>query len=470
MVARTRVSRRDFLRLGGIAAASAALAACVQPVAPAAPAPAAEEAPAAAAAEPVTLRVMGFEVAPEEQGTPLDQAYKKFLADFQAAHPEVKIESLETPPDADTQLLVDLAAGTAPDVWQHDGSTLARVIDSGYVLDMRKAIEVVPELDLDRFFPSVLAIHQRPDGAIYGLPNDFTPMVIYHNPEAYQKANVPLPTADWTWDDLLEKTQLLTLDKDGRNRTDPNFDEENVVQRGFRVRKWVFEWIYRTWENDSDVISPDGTTASGYLDSPASIEAIQFLADLMLKYKVAPMPSALDQMVQALGFNDRFLKGEFANFDRGHWELVGLRKSPEYKPERVAIVRQPARKNHATVIYESGWVVRGDVTGATLKAAAQFVEATTGRAYQDTKAITGIAIAANRASAEAAADNAEQPELERAFLAAVADGRPPYGSKFAKWPAVETILDSMMERILAGGVVADEVAAAVTEINRELGA
>jgi multiple sugar transport system substrate-binding protein len=462
------LSRREFLQWVGLTVGSAAFSACAMPaVTPVAVSPTATP----TTAPEVTLRVMGFEVPPEERGLPLDLAYKKFLADFQTAHPNIKIESLETPPDADTQLLVDLAAGTAPDVWQADASTLARLIDSGYVLDMRKVLELVPELNLDRFFPTVLEIHKRPDGALYGLPNDFTPMVIFYNPLSYQRANVPLPTSDWTWDDLLEKAQLLTLDSSGRNRLDPNFDEANVVQWGFRVRKWTFEWVYRTWQNGSDVLSPDGTTASGYLDSPESIEAIQFLADMVLKHKVAPTPSALDQMIQSLGFLNRFLKGEFANFDRGHWELVGLRGNPEYKPEAVAVVRQPKKKSHATVIYESSWVINGAVEGDNdkLKATGLFVEATTSRQYQDTKAITGIAIAANKESAEIAAEKAPNPEIERVFLEAVADGRAPYGALYAKWPAIETILDSMMERVLAGNAIKDEVLAAVTEINRELG-
>src|SRR6185369_16728889 len=93
---------------------------------------------AAQAQDDVTLNVVGFNVSLEEQGTPLDLAYKKFLSDFQDAHPGVTLNSLDTPPDFDTQLLVDLAAGTAPDVWHQDGSTLARLVDSGYVLDMRE--------------------------------------------------------------------------------------------------------------------------------------------------------------------------------------------------------------------------------------------------------------------------------------------------------------------------------------------
>lgn len=421
------------------------------------------------AQDAVELNVVGFVVPLEEQGTPLDEAYKKFIADFEAAHAGVTVNALETPPEFDTQLLVDLAAGTAPDIWNADASTLARLIDSGYALDMNECVALVPELNLDRFFPSVLAIHQREAGGpIYGLPNDFTPMVIYYSTKAFEKAGVEPPTAGWTWEEFRDTAQKLTLDANGNNATSPDFDPENVVQWGFRVRRFAFEWLYRVWENGSDVISPDGTTASGYLDSPETIEAITWLRDLVTEAKAAPAPTTLDQMIQQLGFLDRFLQGEFAMFDRGHWELVGLRSNPSFEEGSFKVVGQPQSADRATVLYESGFVVRADIPEEKKLAACQFVEAATSRAYQDTKALTGIAISANQEAAAAAIEVSADPEIEQAFFDEVEFGRAPYGSVYANWPTIEGLLDSMMERILAGGEVEAEVAVAVEEINREL--
>jgi len=423
----------------------------------------------ASAQDQVTLNVVGFVVPLEEQGTPLDQAYQTFIGGFEASHPGVTINALETPPEFDTQLLVDLAAGTAPDIWNQDASTLARLVDSGYVLDMNECVNLVPEFNLDRFFPSVLAIHQREAGGpIYGVPNDFTPMVIYYNTKSFENAKVAPPQAGWTWDDFVKTAQELTLDSAGRNRLDPAFDEANVVQWGFRVRKFSFEWIYRVWQNGGDVISPDGTTATGYLDSPESIAAITWLRDLVTEQKVAPDPSTLDQMLQQAGFLDHFLDGGVAMFDRGHWELVGLRSNAKYQPGIFSVVSQPVAKNGSTVMYASGFVIRADIDEAKKLAACQFVEAATSRAYQDTKAITGIAISGNQEAAAAAIESSADPAIEQAFFDQVANGRAPYGAIYKTWPTIESLLDSMMERILAGGDVQAEVAAAVEEINREL--
>jgi multiple sugar transport system substrate-binding protein len=423
------------------------------------------------AQDTVTLNVVGFVVPLEEQGTPLDEAYQSFIANFEEANPGVDVNALETPPEFDTQLLVDLAAGTAPDVWNQDASTLARLVDAGYVLDMNECVALVPELNLDRFFPSVLAIHQREEGGpIYGLPNDFTPMVIYYNTAAFENAGVEPPQAGWTWEDLRNIAQQVTLDANGNNATSADFDPENVVQYGFRVRRFSFEWLYRLWQNGGDVLSPDGTTATGYLDSPESIEAITFLRDLMLTDGVSPDQSTLDALVAETGFLNRFLLGEFAMFDRGHWELVGLRANPEFTGEgQFGVVGQPQNADRATVFYASGFVIRADIEEEKKEAACRFVAAATDREYQDTKVLTGIAISANQEAAAAAIEASPNPEIEQAFFDEVEFGRPPYGAIYANWPTVEQILDSMMERILAGGEVESEVAAAVEEINRELG-
>ena len=183
---------------------------------------------------------------------------------------------------------------------------------------------------------------------------------------------------------------------------------------------------------------------------------------------MSPEPTVYDQLIQQAGFLDRFLLGEFAMFDRGHWELVGLRANANYQEGSFGILSQPASAQEATVFYASGFVVNASLTDAEKQAACDFIAAATDRGYQDTKAITGIAISGNQAAAEAAAQDNPYPEIEEVFVNEVQFGRPPYGARFANWPTVEELLDAMMERILAGGDVETEVAAAVEEINREL--
>ncbi|MBZ0295117.1 MAG: sugar ABC transporter substrate-binding protein [Anaerolineae bacterium] len=420
--------------------------------------------------EQVTIRVIGLRVTPEEAGSPLDLARQEVIANFEEANPTIDIDPIETPPDFDTQLLVDLAAGTAPEVWYQDASTAARLVDTGNILDMNVCLDLVPELTLDRFSPTFLGIHQRDTGEIWGLPDGGTPMVMYYNPEAFERAGVDLPTSDWTWDEFLDVVQRLTLDSEGRNSLDPDFDAENVMQWGFRVRQYIFEWIYWVWANGGDVISPDGSTVDGYLNSPESIETITFLRDLITEYGVAPEPSALDQINQQFGFLTAFLQGDVAIFPRGHWEMVGLLGNEAYEPGRVAVVGNPVKEADATVIYESGWFINKAVEDdpAKLEAACKFVTTLTDVPFQSTKVITGLEISANAEAAQNSVEESSYPEIEQVFVDEVANGRRPYGSIYANWPIVEQAIDLMMENILAGGDIEEEVALAVEEIDREL--
>lgn len=420
----------------------------------------------------VTLRVVGFEVNPDEKGTPLDQAYKKFLADFRKANPDIKVDSLPTPPEFDTKIIVDLASGTAPDLWSQDASSLAPLIERKLLLDMRECTKQVPKLKTDRFFPSVLKIHQQPDGAIYGLPNDFTPMVVYYNADLVKQAGLQAPQSSWTWDDQLALAQQLTKDANGRKPTDAGFDAKSVEQWGYRASKYAYQWVYRLWQNGGDVLSPDYQTATGYLDSPASLEALQWHADLVLKHKVAPKPSVLDAVTQKSSFEAQFVAGKFAMFDSGHWALVGLAAADGYRAEQVGVVQMPGRKSNATVLYESSFVIRHDLPKEAIAAAAKFVEFATSRAYQDTKAVTGIALAANEEAARTSTTSAgsQFAGLDKVFVEAAQEGRPPAGSKLAKYPTIEKMLDEMMDRIMNGGGVEAEAKKTVQAIDRELSA
>jgi multiple sugar transport system substrate-binding protein len=422
------------------------------------------------AQDTVTLNVIGLTVPPEETGTPLDISRQDFIAGFQEANPTIAINAIDAPPEFDTQIIIDLAAGTAPDVWYQGSGNLPNLVAAEGILDVSVCLELVPELTLDRFSPNFLAIHQQGD-ALWGLPDGGTPMVMYYNPEAFAKAGVAEPSMDWTWDEFLTTMQEMTLDSEGRNRLDPEFDEENIVQYGFRVRQYLFEWIYWVWQNGGDVISPDGTTVDGYLNSPESIEAITFLRDLVLEYGVAPSPSALDQLNQQYGFLTAFLQGDVAMFPRGHWEMVGLRNNEIYTPERVSIIANPRNVEGATVIYESGWVISAALADQPerLQAACTLLEGLTDVEFQSSKVISGLEISANVEAAAAAVEVSEYPEISERFVVALADGRPDYSTRFAGWAVlVEEPINLMMENILAGADIEEEVAITVEEVDREL--
>ena len=71
----------------------------------------------------------------------------------------------------------------------------------------------------------------------------------------------------------------------------------------------------------TDVISPDGKTAHGYLDSPAWTKGATFWSDLYNKWGVSPKGLAHDEPPQL------FANGQLALFAGGTWNLALFQKS-----------------------------------------------------------------------------------------------------------------------------------------------
>src|SRR2546422_2434773 len=73
-------------------------------------------------------------------------------------------------------------------------------------------------------------------------------MVVY-NRDLLDRAAIPYPTDDWTWDDFLRTAQLLTRDRDGDGRID---------QWGAAFDRRPSFWLPWIWAGGGDVLCPDG--------------------------------------------------------------------------------------------------------------------------------------------------------------------------------------------------------------------
>ena len=62
------------------------------------------------------------------------------------------------------------------------------------------------------FFPTVLNQYRR-DGALYALPVDAAPLMLYYDQEFFANQGVPMPDATWDWDDLVRNAVKITTAK-----------------------------------------------------------------------------------------------------------------------------------------------------------------------------------------------------------------------------------------------------------------
>jgi len=166
----------------------------------------------------IVLRISNWadyrELAPEEE----------IVKEFMRLHPnvEVQLEPITTP-DYQQKILTGVVSGSPPDVFLLDSGIMPAFINKGVLLNLLPIIRR-QQIDLNQYLPNVLAIALRKDesgdSALYALPKDFTPLVMYYNKKVFNREHLPYPKGDWTWDEYLALSKQLTRDLDGDGKPD----------------------------------------------------------------------------------------------------------------------------------------------------------------------------------------------------------------------------------------------------------
>ena len=358
---------------------------------------------------------------------------ERALRRFEQLHPGVRVVQESIGVSYKEKILTSIAAGDPPDVFLLDSIDVPAFVNRGVLLDLAPFASRVG-LEVASFFPHVLAIAQR-DGSLYAFPKDFTPMVLYYNRALFDEARVEYPKPGWTWDDFLQTCRRLRGDADGNGKAD---------RFATFVPKYFYLWQPWVWLNGGDVLSPDGTHARGYLDSPATQQALQFLVDLHVKYDVTPRLD-IERNPQARHRNQFYL-GTIAMYESGHWWLPELRKFMAQRRLRIGVAPLPVSKGmpRVNIMYESGWCV--PVAARHRKWSVQLAAFLAGAETQQMVSQTGLAISAMPAVAEniAAADTTG---VEKVFLDEVQYCRQPWGTIIEEFRTVQDVLQEVMDRM-----------------------
>jgi multiple sugar transport system substrate-binding protein len=148
---------------------------------------------------PVTLSISGWAL----NTTPEFQA----LADaYHEENPDVTVEVTEYRDgnDYDTQIISDLAAGTAPDLYVLKNLNRLWTFQSGgQLLDVS---DVADGLDADVNGVDSYEI----DGKTWAVPYRQDSWLLYYNKDLFDAAGVEHPDGSWTWDDYAEAAEDLT--------------------------------------------------------------------------------------------------------------------------------------------------------------------------------------------------------------------------------------------------------------------
>ncbi len=199
--------------------------------------------------------------------------YDRIFEKFRKTHPHINLRVLYITADYESKILTMFAGNTAPDVIFMYPNALPVWSSKNALREIEPFIEKDPDFNLNDYYPGMLRTFTY-KGHLYGLPKDASASILYYNKEMFAKEGVEFPNESWTWDDFLEAAKRLTKrDESG-----------GIIQYGAGPYP-LFDLI---WQNGGRVLSEDGKRC--LLDSPEAIEAIQFKADLIRKYRVTPLP------------------------------------------------------------------------------------------------------------------------------------------------------------------------------------
>jgi multiple sugar transport system substrate-binding protein len=267
-----------------------------------------------------------------ESGAALD-IWNTLITNYNKMYPDIKISFEPVPDNYGTKLLTQIAANDAPDVFQVGDGDVRMFVERGGAADITGYVQGqagLPGIDTSVYYPALFQTGVV-DGKSAFLTKDYSPLAIYYNKDLFDKAGVPYPKDGWTWQDFQDTAVKLTS---GSGPT----AQYGVALPGNWTRA-VEPFIF---QNGGDVSSPDGTKTSGYLDSPATVEAIQYYTDLYNKYHVSPSPADVSTTFQGV---DLFQTGKAAMTLTGIWPESGYAKDPNFHFGTVGLPQNKARAN-----------------------------------------------------------------------------------------------------------------------------
>ena len=402
------------------------------------------------APDPVTLRVAlwagGHELEMEQR-----------VADrYEAMRPGVRVVLESAPNGYEERLLTSIAAGHPPDVYLLDSPDIPTFVERGLATDLAPYAAALG-FDEDRVFPRVLDGFRR-GASIFALPKDFTPMVIYANRAVLDGAGVAAPPpGGWNWDDFRAAAHAVTRDTDGDGRPDVF---------GFDFPRNLYQWVPFVWSAGGDILAPDGSAASGFMDGPEALDAYAFLTGLAID-GLTPGAQFVQQGDPAR--EARFASGRQAFLLSGHWTLRVFRDLVDDGGLDLAILpvpHHPSQTAATSVLYASGWAVPPNA--ANLRQAIDLAGFLASPEAQRIRARSGLAIP-SRIDVAAEIAEADTTGIEAAFIALTGGGRVTWGAFVRDFSRIEALAVEIMDRhLLNGEPLAQSAAEVARRVDEEL--
>jgi multiple sugar transport system substrate-binding protein len=127
---------------------------------------------------------------------------------FAAQQPRIKVEYAPRPPMWQEKLTAAMAAGTPPDVVAAFGEWFRTYQQQGMVIGLDPYLKA-SRFDGEDFLAGVYKAMNRA-GKQVAIPQYYNTNCVFYNADYFQRAGLPLPSPEWTQDQLADAARRLT--------------------------------------------------------------------------------------------------------------------------------------------------------------------------------------------------------------------------------------------------------------------
>lgn len=314
----------------GMLSVAMALTACGSPAASASSASSGTAESAASASEasqdePVTIIYCNFNASGGDEET-LQKMYEAFHEEYPNITVEIETIGFD---DYFTQMQTRVAGGTAPDCYELNIENFSAYANKGVLAE-------ITGVDLNRIDETALNAFNV-GGKQYGLPGNFSNVVLVYNKDLFDQAGLDYPTNDWTQDDVQAAAEAIRALGD---------DIYGIYQ------PVTYNEFYKVAaQYGGSLLSEDGTQFT--INSPENVEAAQMMVDRVLVSNVQPT----EVQMGGMGDWDLFMSGRLGMIPTGIWAFSSFADGCDFDWD---IVVEPGAKQKATAFFSNACVINAD--------------------------------------------------------------------------------------------------------------
>ncbi len=275
--------------------------------------------------EEVTITYCNFNASGGNEET-LQKMYEKFHEEY----PYINVD-IETVAYSDyfTLMQTRVAGGTAPDCYELNIENFASYASKGVLADLSGA-------ETTNFNQTALSAFQV-NGMQYGLPGNFSNVILIYNKELFDQAGVSYPDMKWTWEDVQTAGEAI------RALSDDIY--------GIYAPITYNEFFKVAAQFGGSLLNEDKTEFT--INSNENIAAAQMMIDRILVSNIQPTAEQMGGM----GDWDLFESGRLGMLPNGIWAFNTFTDACDFEWD---IVVEPGQTQKATHFFSNALVVNVD--------------------------------------------------------------------------------------------------------------